>query len=80
MPEMDGLAGTSAIREEERRSGRRRTPIVALSADALAHQTAACRAHGMDGHVAKPIEARRLFEALSLALSEPEAAHEAGAG
>ena len=71
MPEMDGLAATAAIRAEEREAGRRRTPIVALTADALAHQTAACRAHGMDGHIAKPIEARRLFEALSLALSGP---------
>lgn len=79
MPEMDGFAATAAIRAEEATSGRRRTPIVALTADALAHQTAACRAQGMDGHVAKPIEARRLFEALSLALSEPEDATEARA-
>jgi signal transduction histidine kinase/ActR/RegA family two-component response regulator len=71
MPEMDGLAATAAIRAEERETGRRRTPIVALTADALAHQTAACRAQGMDGHIAKPIEARRLFEALSLALAGP---------
>jgi two-component system, sensor histidine kinase len=73
MPEMDGLASTAAIRAEEAQGGRRRTPIVALTADALAHQTAACRAHGMDGHVAKPIEARRLFEALSYAYIDPEA-------
>jgi signal transduction histidine kinase/ActR/RegA family two-component response regulator len=76
MPEMDGLAATAAIRAEERETGRRRTPIVALTADALAHQTAACRAQGMDGHIAKPIEARRLFEALSLALSGPSEAGE----
>jgi len=79
MPEMDGLAATAAIRAEERQTGRRRTPIVALTADALAHQTAACRAQGMDGHIAKPIEARRLFEALSLALSGPSAAGETAA-
>jgi two-component system, sensor histidine kinase len=64
MPEMDGLAATAAIRQEERTLGRRRTPIVALTANALTHQIAAYRKAGMDGHVAKPIEAARLFEAL----------------
>ncbi len=74
MPEMDGLAATAAIREEERTAGRTRTPIVALTADALAHQTASYAARGMDGFVAKPIEAIRLFEALNLALEPPAAA------
>jgi signal transduction histidine kinase/ActR/RegA family two-component response regulator len=72
MPEMDGLAATAAIRAEELAAGRPRTPIVALTADALAHQTASYAARGMDGWVAKPIEAARLFEALNLALSETE--------
>jgi signal transduction histidine kinase/CheY-like chemotaxis protein len=71
MPEMDGLAATAAIRAEELATGRPRTPIVALTADALAHQTASYAARGMDGCVAKPIQAARLFEALNLALSEP---------
>jgi signal transduction histidine kinase/ActR/RegA family two-component response regulator len=77
MPEMDGLAATAAIRAEELASGRARTPIVALTADALAHQTASYAARGMDGCVAKPIEAARLFEVLNLALNGPEAALEA---
>jgi signal transduction histidine kinase/ActR/RegA family two-component response regulator len=72
MPEMDGLAASAAIRAEERATGRPRTPIVALTADALAHQTAGYKAHGMDGCVAKPIEAGRLFEALSAALGAAE--------
>jgi signal transduction histidine kinase/CheY-like chemotaxis protein len=72
MPEMDGLAATAAIRAEERESGRCRTPIVALTADALTHQTASYQARGMDGWVAKPIEAARLFEALNAALAGPE--------
>jgi signal transduction histidine kinase/CheY-like chemotaxis protein len=80
MPEMDGLAATAAIREEERASGRARTPIVALTADALAHQTASYAARGMDGFVAKPIEAARLFEALDLALAADAGAGEAASG
>jgi signal transduction histidine kinase/AmiR/NasT family two-component response regulator len=79
MPEMDGLAATAAIRAEELASGRPRTPIVALTADALAHQTASYAARGMDGWVAKPIEAARLFEALNLALSGAEEAAAASA-
>jgi len=77
MPEMDGLAATAAIRAEELAAGRPRTAIVALTADALAHQTASYAARGMDGWVAKPIEAARLFEALNLALSEADEPAEA---
>jgi len=69
MPVVDGLTATRRIREAEARSGRDRTPIVALTANAMAHQMQACLAAGMDGHVAKPIEAARLFEALEAALA-----------
>ncbi|HUZ13874.1 MAG TPA: ATP-binding protein [Caulobacteraceae bacterium] len=81
MPEMDGVAATAAIREEERRSGRTRTPIVALTANALTHQIDSYRASGIDAHVAKPIEAARLFETLQQVLAEaPEPAAAAAAG
>jgi signal transduction histidine kinase/AmiR/NasT family two-component response regulator len=77
MPEMDGLAATAAIREEERAGGRPHTPIIALTADALTHQTATYRAAGIDGFVAKPIEAARLFEAINEAVTQPEGETEA---
>jgi CheY-like chemotaxis protein len=64
MPEMDGLGATRAIRDAERANGRRRTPIIALTANAMTHQVAEYHAVGMDAHVAKPIEAERLYEAL----------------
>jgi CheY-like chemotaxis protein/anti-sigma regulatory factor (Ser/Thr protein kinase) len=73
MPVMDGLTATRSIREAEAAEGRSRTPIVALTANAMAHQIAECRAAGMDGHIAKPIEAARLFAALEAALAEAEA-------
>jgi signal transduction histidine kinase/CheY-like chemotaxis protein len=72
MPVMDGLAATRAIRAEETAKGLARTPIIALTANAMAHQISQCLAAGMDGHVAKPIEAARLFAALEAALGEPE--------
>jgi len=81
MPVMDGLTATRAIREAEALMGRARTPIIALTANAMSHQINQCRAAGMDGHVAKPIEAARLFAALEAAL-EPagQVAPEAAAG
>jgi signal transduction histidine kinase/ActR/RegA family two-component response regulator len=80
MPVMDGLAATSAIREAEAAMGRPRTPIIALTANAMSHQIQQCRAAGMDGHVAKPIEAARLFAALEAALNEADAPPEAAVG
>ncbi len=68
MPETDGPTATRLIRERELASGRARTPIIALTANAMAHQVAEYRAAGMDGFVAKPIEIARLFAAMQEAL------------
>jgi PAS domain S-box-containing protein len=78
MPEMDGPTAARLIRERERQTGRARTPIVALTANAMTHQIAEYVAAGMDDHVAKPIEALRLFEAIEQALAQAEHA-QAGA-
>jgi PAS domain S-box-containing protein len=72
MPEMDGPTATRRIRAEERQTGRARTPIVALTANAMAHQVAEYVAAGMDAHVAKPIEASRLFSAIEQAVGQTE--------
>ena len=68
MPELDGPAATREIRLEERRTGRRPTPILALTANAMRHQIEAYLACGMDGHVAKPLEFLRLIEAVAAAV------------
>jgi CheY-like chemotaxis protein len=65
MPVMDGLTATARIRERERQTGRDPTPIVALTANAMAHQVDQYAAAGMNGHVAKPIQAAELFAALT---------------
>jgi len=62
MPVMDGFTATLRIRELAR--GRRRLPIVALTANAMAGQLEQCLAAGMDGFLSKPIEATRLEETL----------------
>ncbi|MBS0361908.1 MAG: response regulator [Proteobacteria bacterium] len=64
MPVMDGPTAAMKIRAAEAASGRARTPIVALTANAMSHQVAAYADAGMDGHVAKPIQAAELFAAL----------------
>jgi CheY-like chemotaxis protein len=69
MPEMDGVSATAKIREAEARLGRRRTPIIALTANAMEHQVAEYLAAGMDDHVAKPIQMAELLAALDRALS-----------
>ena len=69
MPRMDGPTATRSIRERELAQRRRRTPILALTANAMTHQVSEYLAAGMDGFVAKPIEVSRLFEALEAALT-----------
>lgn len=78
MPVMDGPSATHEIREREQALGRRRTPILALTANALSHQTAAYLAGGMDGVVTKPIEAASLIEAL-LMVADSSSGHAADA-
>jgi signal transduction histidine kinase/ActR/RegA family two-component response regulator len=73
MPHMDGLAATREIRRREGAIGRARTPIIALTANAMAHQIAEYAAAGMDTHVAKPIDARKLFLALEASLEGEQA-------
>jgi PAS domain S-box-containing protein len=60
MPGMDGIEATKAIRAFEAATGRRRTPIVALTAYALETGKRACKDAGMDGFLTKPIEPAQL--------------------
>ena len=64
MPVMDGLTAVRAIRERERLRGMSHTPIVMLTANALPSHQSASLAAGADLHMAKPIEAAKLFGVL----------------
>ena len=72
MPVMDGPSASRAIRAREFATGRARTPIIALTANAMSHQITDYLAAGMDSHVSKPIEAGKLFEAIEAALDFAE--------
>jgi PAS domain S-box-containing protein len=57
MPVMDGLAAARRIRALSRHAA---TPIVAITANAFAEDREACRAAGMDDHLAKPMDPEAL--------------------
>ncbi|HAE48729.1 MAG TPA: hypothetical protein DCK97_15035, partial [Tistrella mobilis] len=61
MPVMDGMEATRRIRAAEARSGRPRTPIVAMTANAMAGMREEYMAAGMDDFVPKPFRAEKLL-------------------
>ncbi|MGV3580075.1 ATP-binding protein [Brevundimonas sp.] len=69
MPVLDGFGATQRIRALETSEGRERTPIIALTANAMGHHRTECLAVGMDGLVAKPIDIRLLLTAIAAAVS-----------
>ena len=62
MPVIDGLEATRRIRAAEAERGERRTPIIALTANAFAEDRDACLAAGMDGFLVKPLDRERLAD------------------
>jgi signal transduction histidine kinase len=60
MPEVDGYMATHEIRDWERQTQAKRTPIVAVTAHALAGEEAKVRAAGMDSFLAKPVRLETL--------------------
>jgi signal transduction histidine kinase/CheY-like chemotaxis protein len=68
MPVMDGVTAAKEIRAFEAANDRPKTPIIAVTANAMSHQLADYEAAGMDMVVPKPLDAAKLFAAIEHAL------------
>jgi CheY-like chemotaxis protein len=66
MPNMDGLEATRAIRNLP--GGKGRLPIIAMTAGSSDDDAERSLAAGMDGHVGKPFDTRKIFALLEQCL------------
>ena len=64
MPVMSGYEATRVIRGLER-SDAQEVPIIALSANAFEEDIAMTKAAGMNEHLAKPVDIRKMFKVMS---------------
>ena len=67
MPVMDGLEAIREIRKIEGASGRERTPILAVTANAMGAHVTASMSAGADQHISKPVMPDDLIGAISTA-------------
>lgn len=86
MPGKDGYAATREIRAWEESEHRKRTPILALTANAFREDEERSLSAGCDAHLTKPIRREQLLRAiaeygnLSLPTADPRTAEEPASG
>jgi CheY-like chemotaxis protein len=69
MPIMDGIIATKKIREIEQ-STNTSTPIIAITANALAGDKEICLAAGMDEYISKPFQVEILIQKITKLLNK----------
>ena len=74
MPKLDGYATTSRFRDWEKEHQQPRTPIVALTANALTGDAEKCFAAGMDRYLSKPFSSDQLYQVLESCVADQVAA------
>lgn len=60
LPDMDGYEITKEIRKKEQSAGKKRTAIIAVTANAMAGDREKSLTAGMDDYIAKPVELTEL--------------------
>jgi CheY-like chemotaxis protein len=73
MPGMSGLEATRRMRDEEHRTGRPRTPVIALTASAMEADRRACMDAGMDDYLSKPLRASTMWHTLDRHINQARA-------
>lgn len=68
MPKMDGMQATAAIRENEKKQGKR-MPIIAMTAHAMKGDREMCLNAGMDDYITKPIKVDELLRKIERLVS-----------
>jgi len=68
MPVLDGFEMSRALRDIEQAEFINRTPIIAITANALKGEADKCFASGMDDYIAKPMEIKTLEQKLRMFL------------
>jgi signal transduction histidine kinase/NO-binding membrane sensor protein with MHYT domain/CheY-like chemotaxis protein len=64
MPEMDGFEASRKIRERELEKGKKRVPIIAMTAHAMEGDRDLCIKAGMDDYISKPVNPDKLYDVL----------------
>lgn len=70
MPVMDGLEATKIIRTMENRPDGAGIPIIAMTANAFEEDVKKSLEAGMNGHLSKPIDIKKMYTMLDLLLNE----------
>jgi PAS domain S-box-containing protein len=65
MPELDGYKTTQILRQEERKNGSRRMPVIGVTAHVLPDEVRKCFESGMDDYIAKPFDPDTLQKKIS---------------
>ena len=74
MPRLDGVSLLREVRKMERATGRKRTPALAFTANAMTHQVQSYLDAGFDGCLTKPLKLDRLREAISEVIAQTDLA------
>ena len=70
MPEMNGYETTKAIRNLSGRPDGKKIPIIAMTANAFAEDVQTALNAGMNAHIAKPIDSKKIEDTLQLVLKQ----------